>query len=466
MERLRAHLSQHWLDVGIAAVVCVVYTGVLIWALITGAGKGISPEILLATGDAHDYYTLAQMMLSEHRFVLTPDGPPEFFRIPGYPVFVAIILAIFHSVIVVALAQIALIATTSILIYRLGVRFFSRVVGVAAALIFAFDPTVMLHSLTVLSESLFVFLLVVCVYILIMPERGAPSLRHALMIGLLIGAVTLTRPVGQFLLPLMLAYYLWRHRKSGVACLWGSGALMLGLLLVAGPWLVRNGHLGGSYAFTSAPTYNMLFYNVVEYQHEVQGVPKDAFRDELFARLGTSDTRVLRSFSYKAQEAAIIDEYIGGHIPSYAFFHIVKTIPLFIGSSIADTGRELVNMSLLQKESEPAVSLSGLVIAGDVGAVIGILAAHPFTTGERILWLLVCSGAVLQVLVALWRRDQRLPEVLLFCAIVGVLAILVGVIAYTRYRIPAEPFLLLLGLGGLEVVLHFVRKMWGAHVRK
>ncbi len=457
MERVRAYISQHRTSVGIAVAVVVVYAIVFGWALMRAEARGISPETLLATGDARDYYTLAQLMLTEHRFTLTPDGPPEFFRIPGYPVFVAGILALCNSIITVVVAQIFVVAATAVLIYQLGARFFSRVVGVCAALIFAFDPTVMLHSLTLLSESLFVFLLVLSVYLLTAPTEGAPSIRRALLIGALIGALTLTRPVGQFLLPLMLAYYLWRHRGSGKAGLYGSAAVLMGLLIVAGPWIIRNGHLSGHYAFTSAPTYNMLFYNVIEYQHEVVGVPKDAFREALFTTLGTSDTRLLRSFAYQEREAALIDEYIGAHLPSYVLFHAVKTIPLFIGSSIADTQRELIDMQLIDTPQTPAVSLSGLAISGDISAVLKILAAHPFTTSERIFWLLLTGFSALYVILALWRRDERIPEALLFAAIIGILALLVGVIAYTRYRIPAEPFLLLLGLGGLHLALRFVK---------
>lgn len=447
----RLSFSDRGVCVAIAAFVFVVYAGVFAWSLGAAHAHGVSAETLLATGDAHDYVSLARTMLDTQRFALTPESPPEFFRVPGYPVFVAAVLALTQSLIALIVVQIFFVAATCALIYLLGVRFFSRGVGVAAALIFAVDPTVLLHSLTALSESFFVFLLVLCVYLLsAKAEKDDAPVSRALLIGALIGAISLTRPVGQFLVPLVLAYYLWTHRQKGrTAVIGGVIALLVAFMAVAGPWLIRNERLSGNFAFTSASTYNMLFYNVVEFEAEVMGVPKDEFKEYLYSVFGTHDTTVLRSFRYKEQEAALIREYIGPHLFSYAVYHVEKTIPFFIGSSIADTERELINMRLIDTPQTPAVSLSGLAISGDISAMFAILAAHPFTTSERVFWLLVCLFAAGYVLRALIRREG-IPEALLFSALVGVLAVLVGVIAYTRYRIPAEPFLLLLAFEGVR----------------
>ena len=442
----------------IAAFVCIVYALALAWGLSVAHSNGMSTsELLTASGDAQDYVSLAHTILDAQRYALLPGSPPEFFRAPGYPIFIAGVLAVFNSVFAVIVIQILLIAGSCVILYKLGEQFFSRGVGIAAALVFALDPTVIFNSLITLSESLFVFLLLLAVYMIANRKGGAWRM---FLIGLVVGALALTRPVGPFVVPLFLLYFLWTHRSDSKRSLFaGSLALILGMALLILPWLVRNERLSGHFAISSIPTYNMLFYNVVEYETEIMHVPKEEFIQQLFSELGTSDVGRLRTFEYQEEESALVRQYIGPHILSYAFFHVAKTAPFFIGSSLNDTERTLINLQLIDRAQKPAVSISGLVLNGDWRGVFRILRESPYETGERILWMLAFVFAAGYVLFAIMGRHPRVPEVLLFAALVCLLAILVGPIAQTRYRIPAEPFLLLLAFEGVRLFMHKAREL-------
>ena len=433
--------DDRWLSIGLALFVSVLYGFIFLWALNAAHVRGVSNENLLASGDAHDYVSLARTMLGSHRFALTADSPSEFFRVPGYPIFAAGILLISNSLIALVCAQILLIVGTCVLIYMLGIRFFSRTVGFVSALLFAFDPTVILNSLQTLSEPLFVFLLCGAVYLV---TDGRATARTLFLAGLVIGAATLTRPVGPFVAPLFLLYLIWIYRSDRAKLFRGAVALLLGVALVVTPWLIRNEVLSGHFAISSAPTYNILFYNVVEYENEVMGVPKDQFIQGLYSALGSNNLFQLRSFEYEQAESALLEKYLGPHLFSYGMFHVVKTIPFFVGSSISDTQRELINMRLLDSPQTTAVNVSGLALSGNIGAVVGELRAHPFETTERALWLLSCIAIGVYILYTFFRRSRYIAEALLFAALIAVLALIIGPIAQTRYRIPAEPFIFLL----------------------
>ncbi|MDZ4227548.1 MAG: glycosyltransferase family 39 protein [Patescibacteria group bacterium] len=452
---MRTRFSNIQIACALAVFVVVLYTVLLAFAVSLATSHGTTTtELLSPGGDAQEYVVLAHTMLSSHRYAHTPDAPPEFFRSPGYPAFAAMVLAASDSVIALSFAQILLIALSVALIFLIGAELFSRGVGMTAALLFAVDPSVLADSFKTLSEPLFVALLLLIIWLLV---RRDVSLTSVALAALATGALTLTRPLGIFLAPLFVLWLVYRFRARL------RRALVLALLFLAvftatvAPWVIRNGALSGHYALSSVSTYNMLFYNIVEFEVQ-RGASKPEFVSSLKERLGESDSLKLRSFEYAAREKAIVGEYLAGSVPQYAFFHIVKTIPFFLGSGIDTMQRELFANGILEGEPPPAINISSMLLSGDIGGVAQEARAHPFVTLERIYWLFVILLGAFYGAWHLFREREKLPAALLFAAITVVLAILTGPVSAPRYRMPVEPFLLLLAAAGATLLYAKVKR--------
>lgn len=196
-------------------------------------------------GDAVQYYSYAWNLVHHGIYAGTPPGSlvivPSNFRDPGYPLFLALWMKLFHNPLtwyaVVLLAQAVLGALTVPLTMQLGRRWLGKGWATGAGILLAVWP----HNITIasdlLSETLFGFLCAVAVLVCVQAcERQRVG--RAVAAGLCFGAAALTNAI---LLPfgVLLALFLgWRRlipRQIVVA-------LCIGALLLPGAWAIRNLH--------------------------------------------------------------------------------------------------------------------------------------------------------------------------------------------------------------------------------
>jgi hypothetical protein len=114
------------------------------------------------------------------------------FRPPGYPAFLAFWLAIGAGTLGVRLAQVALSAWSTVLMYQLGTRVGGERVGRVAAFLFAFDPVLIAFSHRLWSETLFLTILLLILELLSRDPLNARWTRWAVGGGLF-GAGALVR---------------------------------------------------------------------------------------------------------------------------------------------------------------------------------------------------------------------------------------------------------------------------------
>ena len=147
--------------------------------------------------DGKDYDALALALAGGTGYEI--DQSPNTFRPPGYPFFLAAVYALAgHSFAVVKVLQ----------------------------------------SLFLLSETLFVFLSMVFLYMLIR-LRGNWAWWDVALAGLVLGLMNLTRPVA-LLLPGLLFFWLWGELGAKRRAAMIAGLLALGMLVPIVPWTVRN----------------------------------------------------------------------------------------------------------------------------------------------------------------------------------------------------------------------------------
>lgn len=146
-----------------------------------------APEV-----DAADYHMLAQSLAADRGYV-DDAGKPFGFQPPGYPVFVAAVYRVAGGAHpkAVYLAQAVLGAGSVALIALLAAHFFGPSLGLAAGAVAAFYPMLIYASRALMSENLYVFILLATLWaaVPLVEKRGGAG--RAAAVGALLGLGTL-----------------------------------------------------------------------------------------------------------------------------------------------------------------------------------------------------------------------------------------------------------------------------------
>ena len=205
------------------------------------------------TPDSYDYNTLAHSLLEDGQFVRA--GSPEIFRTPGYPTFLAGIYALtgnsIHAVIIV---QAFLDILLCYLVFRLGRMLFSEAVGLVAAVIQAISPVMIAYCCRVLSETLFAFL-IVSMLLLLLNKGANQQVKLIFPAGVIMGIACLVRPVG-LIAAIIIVIFLLVARRFRSAIVFAVASAMIIM-----PWLARNYFKTGYRGFAGVADYNLFYYN-------------------------------------------------------------------------------------------------------------------------------------------------------------------------------------------------------------
>lgn len=195
-----------------------------------------------------------------------PGGGPSAFRPPAYPVFLAAVYAVAGQEAPPAARLVeSLLGTLSVaLIGLIALRIWGRRVGVMALGIAAVAPPLVVLSTALISESLFVPLMLAAVAAVLEGRRSRHTLRWAIFTGVLVGLAELTR-TNAFVLLVPLAYALWAiPRPRFGRTLLRPAALIAAAVLTVAPWTVRNWFVlhhfvpvSTEIGYTLAGTYNL-----------------------------------------------------------------------------------------------------------------------------------------------------------------------------------------------------------------
>jgi 4-amino-4-deoxy-L-arabinose transferase-like glycosyltransferase len=193
------------------------------------------------TGDALWYHNYATTLASGLGYIEL-DWSPAIRWMPGWPVFLGALYAVFGDVPRVGMIANALLgAATAGLLVALGTRLFRERIGLLAGALYAVWPGNVYFAATLLSETLFNFLLVASLTLLTRGtcNRVRGSAWWLLGAGLLMGLAALVKPETLVLTPVAVGF-LWASLRSvrelaPRACL---VCLMVFLALV--PWVYRN----------------------------------------------------------------------------------------------------------------------------------------------------------------------------------------------------------------------------------
>ena len=208
--------------------------------------------------DGKLYFALADNLVKHGTYGLDLDGrlTAVDIRMPGYPLFLAMVRLVFgHAPLALSLLQglVALLTCVAVafLSAELSPQRFRPRVALAALWLAALCPFVAGYSVQVLTEVWAVFLTALALVALLVPGGLVDAPKHydprralvsAAAAGLLVGFGTLVRPETPLLAVAALVVLALRCRRRRDWPLWCrlAGVMSLGLLLPLSPWVARN----------------------------------------------------------------------------------------------------------------------------------------------------------------------------------------------------------------------------------
>ncbi len=222
-----------------------------------------NPKGVLTNTDSHPDWQIAENILNHSSFSLSNTQPitPDHSRTPFYPLFISLLKWLGLDVAGIIFIQILVSAATCLMVILLTYKLVgSRKSAYFAGTIVAFDIPSIAYSNSLLTETVFTFLLTLSILFLWLyfkdPERVSPLL----ISGALMGLSILCRPISAFL-PLFIVLLFFIFSKRPKVYLFKRASLYLTLcFVVVSPWLVRNQFVFGTPILSTIGYNNLLYY--------------------------------------------------------------------------------------------------------------------------------------------------------------------------------------------------------------
>jgi 4-amino-4-deoxy-L-arabinose transferase-like glycosyltransferase len=218
---------------------CALVAGLIVRVLILWQTSVLDTKIV----DEQQYRQIASTLVAGDGFGWGP-GQPTSIRPPLYPALLASVWTLTGSQNLQAVRglQILLALATCAVVYQLGMSAFDVTTGRIAAAIYWLYPSLIFFDFLLLTETLFTFLFLLFIWLtvrLVQSGRGWTAVASGASLGL----AALTRSV-LWPLPLLLCPLLVLLIDTSVARRLALSTLVLiGYVLVVGPWAVRNTRL-------------------------------------------------------------------------------------------------------------------------------------------------------------------------------------------------------------------------------
>ena len=455
----------------------------------------IETKAVASIGDSREYIALARNLVSSHTFTrdTVPPFRPELFRTPGYPLLLAIpflltppssLLSSAHPssfILLSLLLQLLLSLVTVWLTWRLAVELeLGPVTSALAALLVGLSPSLAFLSTKLISETLFLPMLLACMLLLNRYRLSGRAL-DLIGTGVCCGLLVLVRPIAIFFPFLIALYILWlgtgktgtvprqagagdtsatrSSRRSGDVSpsrsspvFPGLGSCLLFLVcasIVVAPWVIRNGTRTGRYIISTASEHNIYLYDAATVLAAEKGITIPQARDLMMAEAETKFGRI------GTNDEATMWQKLAAVARPHFFRRPALAIPVWLFGVAADFLNPIsVGPLLIHSGASPAAGSANL-LQSSLALLVKGKVTQAFTRawqvrvgGAPLFILVVLACATLFNLILIWfgfaslflRRSRGL-----FWLLLPILyfTLLTGTVGDARFRAPIEPFLCL-----------------------
>ncbi len=314
-------------------------------------------ERIISDPDAIGYFHLAENLRHQGVFSRSEQPPfaPDSVLTPVYPFFVAILLALAGgSLWIVPVAQGLVNSLAAVMACKIGERLLGARAGFIAGLCYALDPSALVHTFSLLTESLFTFLFLAANLFLVHYFKK-PALKSLLISAALLGVATLCRPVALYFFVAATAIIFFINSTSHKMRARNAAIYVAVFALTLSPWLVRNKFVFGVAQLTSIQGINLLLINAayleaarenIDYATAEQRLEAEA--DSVLTARGMPVEKIKlehrgRPYGYQInspQQARIYRELAVEKILAspllYARVHLAGLVPSLFDTSVRD----------------------------------------------------------------------------------------------------------------------------------
>jgi hypothetical protein len=171
----------------------------------------------------------------------------EYRQVPAYPVFLLLLSSgLPAGLTFLRVAQAVVAAFGTLLVFRLADRMFGYRAAIAAGLVYALDPLLVISSGLLYPEAV-AALILPSVVLAALDGSERDALARSALAGGLLGILALLRPVALVLVPFAAGWTALTVAAPPVRRMAHLGALGLAFLLVLTPWTIRNIRVHGGF---------------------------------------------------------------------------------------------------------------------------------------------------------------------------------------------------------------------------
>ncbi|MCP4705929.1 MAG: tetratricopeptide repeat protein [candidate division Zixibacteria bacterium] len=373
-------------------------------------------------------------------------GDEAYFRGPLYPYFLTVIYKIAgDSIFWTRFLQIIIGSCSAILVYAIGHKMFSRVVGIIAGFAYAAYGTIIFYETMFLIPVLYIFLLLASFYYLIL-IKNQTDIRAWVQAGICLGLAAIARPNILLLAPLIMLWIYFGFRKLAggkkyiIPLVYLLGILVPVLSVTARNYVVT----GETILISSQGGVNLYIGN----NPDTEGLTM------LMPEVRLDESISWSQFAVATREAAENETGTKLSASEESSFWTTKAINYVIsnpGKFISITFKKLIYFLVGFENSDNA----DIYFSRNYSSLFSILLWQtPLYFPFGLIFPLAIIGVMAQ-----WKRRSELA--LLFIMIVGYIPTVILFLVTARHRLPVIPFMLLFSsAGAYALFLLYKSKKW------
>lgn len=430
----------------LAAIVALALTARL-WFWQVQARSGAVPP-----GDPEEYYRAAVHILHGGY-----HDTGKWLRPPVYPAFLALLLPpAGMNVAGALLLQAGVLSVGVLAFYAFGAQIFGRVTGLVTAFLAALFVPLASYASSLYTEALFITILVLGLAAL---DRALAQVHDwtAFGAGVVLALAALTRAVGLYLIPLAAVWIVWQAWRGGSA-----GArryrlalfLIVGAMLVIGPWAARNYLVHGRVILSDTNGGISMWYGTVRDDAEQaagearlaaipnladrqsralqmawENIQNDPMRFLSRMRFKIASLYALQTRSYAVGDVISIDSHGNPLVQNAGEY----SLPTTLLADVQYVAIVILAIGGICFAPHPARAVPTLLWAGLATLLAALTIGHPRLRLPIVAAVLPFAAYALIRLPAVWRHINRLLRDRRSYAALGGIAVFLALIVSTRY---------------------------------